>query len=477
MRIFKKHRLNAVPQFTCLVPWALIFLIAASLGSSVSARQRDELKPESVETVKRDTAATSRTETAADPAKKIPDPAKADPAEMARHLAELEARIRELESRLVKISEAAPAGTPTAAEMAAIKEEVATIQADAEKDRGFLNFFRKTEVSGIVDAYYSYNFNHPDGNNNTGRNFDLLHNNFNLNYVELSFEKKNDLTDPLGFRLDLGYGPTMELVHAADPGSSVIRHLQQAYISYVAPVGSGLTVDYGLFVTPHGAEVIETKDNFNYSRSFLFTYAIPYYHMGLRAKYSFNDKVGMNAFLVNGWNNHNDNNGGKTVGLGLDLTPTKRLAIYQHYMVGPEQTNDNTRWRHLYDATVSFAANDKLTLMANYDYGRDELSDGRSGHWSGLAAYLRYAFSDRCAFSPRFEVFNDHDGFTTGTAQTLKGITLTQEFKLAGNLLTRFEFRRDFSDHDFFSKHLGRIVGSQNTALIGFSYFFSTRGE
>ena len=32
-----------------------------------------------------------------------------------------------------------------------------------------------------------------------------------------------------------------------------------------------------------GAEVIETHSNWNYSRSLLFAWAIPYYHMGLRA--------------------------------------------------------------------------------------------------------------------------------------------------------------------------------------------------
>ena len=32
---------------------------------------------------------------------------------------------------------------------------------DAAQDASFLNFFRKTEVSGFVDFYYTYNFNKP----------------------------------------------------------------------------------------------------------------------------------------------------------------------------------------------------------------------------------------------------------------------------------------------------------------------------
>jgi hypothetical protein len=62
-------------------------------------------------------------------------------------------------------------------------------------------------------------------------------------------------------------------------------------------------------------------------------------------------------------------------------------------------------------------------------------------------------------------------------AQTLKGLTLTQEVKLSNNLLTRFEFRRDMSDQEWFSKSVGRTVKNQNTLLVGFSYYFSSREQ
>ena len=82
----------------------------------------------------------------------------------------------------------------------------------------------------------------------------------------------------------------------------------------IGPVGKGLQLDFGKFVTPMGAEVIETKDNWNYSRSLLFALAIPYYHAGLRATYNFSDKFAASAYLVNGWNDVVDNNHGKTIG-------------------------------------------------------------------------------------------------------------------------------------------------------------------
>ena len=93
----------------------------------------------------------------------------------------------------------------------------------------------------------------------------------------------------VGFRLDLTGGPASALVNALEPGEAgYLQTFQQAYVSYLAPVGSGLQIDAGKFVTPAGAETIETRDNWNYSRSFLFALAIPYYHMGVRTAYRVN---------------------------------------------------------------------------------------------------------------------------------------------------------------------------------------------
>ena len=71
--------------------------------------------------------------------------------------------------------------------------------------------------------------------------------------------------------------------------------------------------------------------------------------------------------------------------------------------------------------------------MVNGDYGRgDRLSDGEGGfskpvYWTGVAGYVKYAFTGSSAFSGRYEYYNDHDGFTTGTAQHISEFTTTFE--------------------------------------------------
>src|SRR5213080_2437151 len=55
----------------------------------------------------------------------------------------------------------------------------------------FLDFIRRTELSGFVDGSYGYNFNTP-ATRKAGpeRTFDVNHNSFSLNLAELSLEKK-----------------------------------------------------------------------------------------------------------------------------------------------------------------------------------------------------------------------------------------------------------------------------------------------
>ena len=433
-------------------------------------------------------------------AKSEPTKKTLDPAELEKTVNALEERIRQLEEKLAKVTATEPTKTTTAttatdstaaavaAAVAAtqddIRKEVATLKEEVKKNEGFLGFLKEIEVSGVVDGYYSYNNNKVDMFTQ-GRAFDVRHNAFSLQMGKISLEKKNSVDSPLGFRVDLAAGETIDRIISVSDSSrnDGTKHVLQAYGSYVAP--GGLTIDFGKFYTPIGLEVVDTKDNFNYSRGWLFTFG-PYYHMGLRAKYAFNDKVAVTGFLVNGWDNVFENNvkTGKTVGVQLGLTPSPKFAWTHTFMSGPEaplanvpavSTRDN--WRHIYDTVASVYVTDKFTLAGNLVYGRDGDDAGNRGDWFGFAGSFRYAFSDKLAFSPRFEVLRDESGLRTGLAQTVKDITLTQEFKLANNFLTRVEYRRDFSNRNFFTNSAGAARDNQNTFIIGFSYFFTSKGQ
>ena len=404
-------------------------------------------------------------------------PARPSADDLEQRIDKLETEVRDLKSQLAAAKESADMGKDHAvARGQASAAGVAAASSPAPSLSGLLG---PTTLSGLVDIYYGYNANQPASRESNLRSFDTNANQFALNLVELQVDKPPEPGNSrTGYRVALGFGQAMNAVNGSDPGGlGFDQYLKEAYFSYLAPAGKGLQVDIGKFVTPHGAEVIETKDNWNYSRGLLFSYAIPYFHFGMRGKYAFNDKYSLSGFLVNGWNNVVDNNGGKTYGLGLGWNPTRKISFTQNYMAGPEGVNNNTNWRQLWDTVVTYSPNSRLTLMANSDYGRGDRMAGVTDpvFWTGVAGYARYAFNPRYALAARYEHYDDRNGFTTGTAQHLDEFTGTLQRNLGEHILGRLEFRRDLSNRPTFERGTGMPSDAQNTVTAGMVFVFESR--
>ena len=75
--------------------------------------------------------------------------------------------------------------------------------------------------------------------------------------------------------------------------------------------------------------------------------------------------------VVNGWNNVEDNNSGKTFGF-MGTFNSSKVTWTNNYMVGPEKSGTNEGYRHLYDTTMLFTPNSKLNAYVNFDYGVDK---------------------------------------------------------------------------------------------------------
>jgi len=333
---------------------------------------------------------------------------------------------------------------------------------------------KETQINGLLSAGYNYNWNEPHDRGIDLRPFNDKHDSFTLELAQLVFHK--DATEPeqAGFRLDLNFGYTVpKAIHSTGASSSDDLDVRQAFISYIAPVGSGLKIDFGKFVTDHGMEVIEGYEdwNWNYSRSLLFYFAIPFTHTGVRGTYAVNDKLTLSGAIVNGWDNVTDNNTSKSGHIFAYITPVEGTTIGVKYMVGAEQTDNNGNLRHLVNVNLSTAI-DKLLLRADLAYGKEEDVPGiGDSTWKALAGYLRFPITEKFAINARAEVFYDDDGARTGTEQDLWEVTLTPEYTLNENLLIRGEYRHDESDQEAFGEG-GGTSESQDTIGINAIYHF-----
>ena len=436
-----------------------------------------------------------------------------NPAELGQKVEELEGLVKQLQSELTAmkqqqthqgphgIAEVASTSMPSLhlASLAPNMEDppaAAAAPAPAAPEKISLSgLLGPTTLSGFVDVFYGYNSNQPSSHTNAFHNFDMNSSEIGLNMLELVADKAVSSDSRVGYHIALGFGQAMNQVNGLDfgpgfPNSTTPnfgQNLKEAYLEYMAPVGKGLQINVGKFVTPAGAEVIETKDNWNYTRGLLFAWAIPYTHTGISAKYAFNSKVALTGYLVNGWNNSSETNpfngnSGKTTGFSLAITPSSKFGIIENYLVGSETPNDNSHYRHLTDTVITFNPTSKLSLMANYDYGHDFGISPSSPvvptavWWSGIAGYIKYAPNDKWAFATRGEWFNDHNGFETLTAQHLSEVTFTLQRMLAGKLMSRLEFRRDMSDQNAFPYRDGSFgpIDHQNTVTLGLVYAFSS---
>jgi len=339
------------------------------------------------------------------------------------------------------------------------------------------------EVSGSVDWYIEHNFNRPDRYiadesgervlnpvQNALRNFDFKDDQIALNLAEVVVQAA---PEPVGFRLDLGFGKTTDWVPASEPGGQdTYRHIQQAYITARTRWGGADgTLDIGKFVTSAGAEVIETGDNWNYTRGLLFSWAIPYYHAGLRYTHPLPKSGAVGLQLLNGWNDVEDNNGAPSVGVTFTKPVGNGVTLTQNYIGGPEIADDNRHVRHLLDTIVSWQATERLAFLLNADYAREDRPTGAVS-WKGAAAYARYALGDGRAVAARLEYFDDPDGAATGTEQTVREATLTYEWRPAAGLVTRAEIRHDRSDAPVFLSHGDGRRRTQTTVLLGSMYAF-----
>jgi hypothetical protein len=159
--------------------------------------------------------------------------------------------------------------------------------------------------------------------------------------------------------------------------------------------------------------------------------------------------------------------------------PGKKVSIVQNYLAGREQNHPNSGWRHLLDTVVSYSATKRLTLAANYDYGRGDHMDGvaKPVYWTGIAGYARYALADKYSIATRYEYYNDHYGFTTGTPGHIQEVTGTFEHPIATHILGRLEFRRDMANNPIFLKGTSLPVRKQNTLSAGMVFVFDSREE
>jgi hypothetical protein len=339
-------------------------------------------------------------------------------------------------------------------------------------------WFDEIAVNAFVSTAYIYNSNRPATGVNSYRVFDFNDNSFNLDVAELVVQIAPSKPNDAGFRVDFTAGNSIPQIAKSQDQTVAQFDLQQAFVSYIAPIGSGLRFDVGKYVTHMGYEVIEGYDGYNdnYSRSILFGYAIPFTHTGVKASYAFSSQVSAMVGVVNGWDLVRDNNRSKSVAAQLTLTPVAPLSLFLNWIGGPELAGNNHTNRNVFDLVAILKPTTRLTLGLNGDYGKEGgtslVTPGSDATWKGIAGYATLGLSDKFSVALRGETLHDDGGVRlgTGTKATLSEGTFTPAYKVTDHVLLRGEVRYDKANQPILAK---RATFSDKQTTVGVNLIFA----
>lgn len=322
-------------------------------------------------------------------------------------------------------------------------------------------------LSGYVEAVLSFNFELPWNDVTAYRAFDNRHNTFTISNTVL--DAAWSLSRVSG-RLALQVGHTPETYYLAEPerravaggdatSASVWKYLQQAYVGWNAPVGRGLLLEAGLFLSPIGPEGMAVKDQWNWSRSNLF-FGLPFYHTGLRATYPLSDRTTATLAVFNGWNSVTDNNDEYSLMAQVTYNLPSRLTVSGLYLGGVERppgAPEGRAWRHLADLWATWHASRVISLIAHANAGVEVNTFGTSA-WGAGAAYVRARASAWLSLSARQDVF--YEAAPTGATPLfwlladghgwVASSTVTADARPHENVSMRLELRVDRSENPMY---------------------------
>ena len=363
-------------------------------------------------------------------------------------------------------------------------------------------FWDENTLFGYIENSLVWNTGRASrGNHNELRFYDFQ-GSYTFNVGEFSIKKDPSDRYPFGYGLVLTAGiPGTSNDSQKNHALGMFRGLddqfafrntanfdvQEAYASYQIPIGSGLTLKAGKFVTLLNYEVIEAPNNLNFSRSFLFTFSAPLTHVGALLTYQPLSWLSVTFGTVVGWDDAKDNNSTMSYTGQFAFTPIKDFTANLNWITGAEQNHNNRDPRTVLDFVFNYTGVKNLTLGLDVDYGweYDEAYLASTGtrqdnnaSWWGWAAYAAYDWTEKLRTALRLEYFKDAEGVRTqlsppGNKLDLWEVTLTAQYKVWKGLVARVEYRHDSANQKTFSiRAPGYVPTGKTQDTISFDLYY-----
>lgn len=307
----------------------------------------------------------------------------------------------------------------------------------------------------------------PAGDEIVGRSFDFEHADPTFNQFGLTVIRPVD-TEKDGW--DVGF--TLEHIFGADARYTASNGMDfqtgdypenqfditQLFVEVFVPVGEGLTLKAGKWITPIGYEYVNPTLNPLYSHSYLFG-IVPYSHTGVMATYPVSEKSTLGVGVARGWEQSLVDNNGDAIEVVWSFAnaPNDQVSYAFNGSVGPQMDDDSGHYRTMLDYWMDYTLSEQASVGLNVDYRYDsnEGQDGDAAHTYGVAGYYRHACNKYVTGVVRLEWFNDTsrvEGFDCNIYAATLGVTVTPfpNDNLGQFLKIRPEVRYDYATEPTF---------------------------
>lgn len=310
------------------------------------------------------------------------------------------------------------------------------------------------QYGSFLDAAYLLDFNHPTNDLFRSRGTTYKVDYPILNMAAAYLQKSASDSSRWGMQLTLQAGQDTQIFGFSAtapnlPGAEGLRHLGPTNLSYLAPLGKGLTIQGGIFSSLIGYDSLYAKDNFSYTRPWGADFT-PYLMLGVNASYPFSDKLTVTGYVVNGYWHLADANSVPSWGGQAAYKATPHTTVKETFLIGPHQSNTSIEfWRYLSDSIVEWKT-DRVTTAFEYHVGTEEVAPPANPRALWMAAQLpvHWVLNKHWSVTERPEVYWDRNGRLTGFVQTVKANTATLEYRRPLRQATgiaRLEYRIDDS--------------------------------
>ena len=226
----------------------------------------------------------------------------------------------------------------------------------------------------------------------------------NLAYLKAKYNDSN-------FRMNLAFmtGTYGQDNYVGEDG--LFKNLLEGNIGFKLSKNRNEWIDIGVFPSHIGFESAIGYDCWNVSRSLLAENS-PYFETGIKYTHtSKDDRWTKSILLLNGWQKISMEPGHSIPALGMQFSfkPSNKLFINYSNFIGSVQPDSNWSLRVYQNVYATYAISKNMTVLANFDIGRDEVDEVVIGYWYGAFGGLRYQWKDKNAITFRAEFLEDRD--------------------------------------------------------------------